>query len=575
MLKTPYISSGTIEELADSCVAFYKTNESIMNTEDVYKKRARLSKYVEDFHRECGTLTVSVQKKIQELRDGNCIVLMTAHQPNLFAYSGVFRKATLNSALSDVLEERLKLPVVSFFGIADQDFTDDRWVRSCELPAVQRRGGLFSIEVKLPEKLMLNKVSRPSRDLLLGWQSEIHEWLDETVRSTERLRMKLGLEETFSASSTASALNENLASFWKIAEDCWERSSTYSDFNCFLISKIVNDVWGYGTVFARFSECQQILTDDFCYLLSHFKDYSKLLKEAKEMSHAEDLTGGVSNQEPLLAPFWYHCSCGSKAKLLLQEKSGVLFGSGNCVGCHVHYELDFGPKRNPDLASLASQISARAIPMGLVFFKGLQPSCYVGGAGGITYLMEAEHVAKGLKIPFPLAIVWRPRDKYLGIGQMEALLELKRICEELDVKDPPSAKNLLESDISDIRKRQRELEGSKKKLLEKLKEHPDDLEIRNEIKRISINQSETLESSHLSVICHELKILANISIVLGLMPSIIDYAVNIGLKNTSDQWLQYLIENGDLSSDVHLKAETNQYAMLETIFEHSVESSWS
>ncbi len=56
--------------------------------------------------------------------------------------------------------------------------------------------------------------------------------------------------------------------------------------------------------------------------------------------------------------------------------------------------------------------------MGLVFFRGVQPSCYVGGVGGAAYLMEAEHVAKGLGYDFPVTVFWRPFDKYLGVGQV-------------------------------------------------------------------------------------------------------------------------------------------------------------
>ena len=176
MTLTPNISSGTLEELADSCVAFYKMNRGKMSTDTVRKKRAQLSRHVETFHRDCGTLTAPVQRRIQELRDGNCIVLMIAHQPNFFGYSGVFRKATLNLVLSDMLEKRLKLPVVCFFGIADQDFTDDRWVRSALLPDVQRRDGLFSLNVSLPRKLLLNSVPKSSQEAFNRWRSAVDEW---------------------------------------------------------------------------------------------------------------------------------------------------------------------------------------------------------------------------------------------------------------------------------------------------------------------------------------------------------------------------------------------------------------
>jgi uncharacterized protein YllA (UPF0747 family) len=538
------------KDLVTSCISFYEKSKNMMSLERVCVKRAKLSGFAEAFHKDCGTLTASVQKRLEDLRNGKCLILMTAHQPNFFAYGGVLRKATLNFVLAKKLEEILKVPIVNFFGIADQDFTDDRWVRSCQLPAVQRSAGVLSINMKLPEKLMLNRVAKPSLDLLKRWKAEVDKWLADSVRSVNILYKKQGVE--LSSISVGPTLHKNLNSFWNIVKYCHERSDKYSDFNAFMMSKIINGVWGYDTVFSRFSECQQVFAEDFGFLLSHFNDYSRLLKEAKQMTCGKCIDGGISVQEPFLVPFWYHCDCGSKAKLFLKEENGLLFGKGNCVGCSEGYELEFGAKDEIDITDISSRISARAIPMSLVFFKGLMPSCYIGGIGGITYLMEAKHVAKELQIPFPCIAVWRPHDKYLGIEQIEALLQLKQICTDLDARDLSTSKNILESRISEIRDCLDKLEVAKKRIMDKLREHPNDENLKEEIKKISINQTKVIKSSNLSFFTHELKILKNISIVLELMPSIIDYAVNVGLNETSCQWMQHLSENGSLSSNVNM-----------------------
>ena len=563
MAARSHVFVDDFRELVDSCVSFYEENKDEMGLERVHERRAELSGFVEAFHKDCGTLTPSVEKRIEDLRDGVGLVLMTAHQPNFFAYSGVLRKATLNFVLAKELEEVLGVPVVSFFGIADQDFTDDRWVRSCQLPAVQRSGGILSIDVRLPEKLMLNRVAKPSSDLLKNWRDEIEVWLDDAVRSVHRLCKAQGL--TVLSSTSVATLTENFESFWSVVEDCYRRSERYSDFNAFVMSRIVNDVWGYDTVFSRFSECEQAFADEFSFLLSRSEDYSRLLKEAKEIPWNEGVGGGVSDQEPWLAPFWYHCDCGSKVGLFLMEKDGSLLGHGNCVSCGEYYELEFGAKNDPDISGVASRISARAISMSLVFFNGLMPSCYVGGVGGIRYLIEAQHVARGLGIRFPPVAVWRPHDRYLGVRQMEAVLELKRICSDLGVRDVSAAKDLLESRVSEVRERLDKLEESKQRVIEKLRAHPEDEELKEEIKRISMSRTKVVKSSNLSVISHELRILENVSTVLDLIPSIIDYAVNVGLKATSDQWMRHLGEDGSLSSDVHLEPVLNHIVKFDTI----------
>lgn len=142
-----------------------------------------------------------------------------------------------------------------FFGIADQDFTDDRWVRSALLPDVERRDGLVELRFDMPEKLMLNKVAKPSGEILDDWRNDVKNWMDRKLSSIGRAFRSLGVE----FSSENADLTRNFEGFWTLVEDAYQRAKTYADFNAFMMSRVVNEVWGYGTLFSRFSECQQIL----------------------------------------------------------------------------------------------------------------------------------------------------------------------------------------------------------------------------------------------------------------------------------------------------------------------------
>ena len=548
-----------LKELVDSCVSFYESNVEKMRLDSVRKRRADLSGFVERFHRDCGTFTPDVEKRVKDLRDGNCVVVMSAHQPNLFAYSGILRKTTLIFVLAKQLEKRLKVPVVNFFGIADQDFTEDRWVKSSLLPAVLRRDGVLSVHIRLPEGLLLNRVPKPSLDFVDDWKAQIEKWLDDAVGSVDRLSKMCGFSMF---NPEKDVLKENFGSFWKIVEDSYQRSTSYSDLNAFVMSKIVNEAWGYDTLFSRFSECQQAFADEIAFLLSRYQDYSRFLKEAHELLCEKGISSGVSAQEGRLIPFWYHCDCGSKVRLFSSQRDGSLFGYGDCLGCGRHYELDFGSVGKPDVSGVASRMSLRAISWILAFSKGLGFSCYVGGVGGVWYLMEVQYVADKLGIPLPPTPVWRPHDRYVGIGQMEALLELKRMCGDLGVGYLSGAMDVLKSRIAEAQKCLDKLEDSRGRIMEKLRGHPNNKKLKEEIKRISLSQTEVKRSSNLSVIYHELKILENIPVVLNLIPSIIDYAVNVGLKETSDQWVRHLSENGSLSSDVHLEPVLNRIMRL-------------
>jgi hypothetical protein len=387
---------------------------------------------------------------------------------------------------------------------------------------------------------------------LLGeWKRLIEDWLDDTVGSVERLTKLCGLS---TLNSYKDVLQGNFWSFWSMVEDCHERSKSYSDFNSFVISKIVNEAWGYDTLFSRFSECQQVFADEIGFLLSRYSDYSRFLEEAHELLSAKGISSGVSAEESLLIPFWYHCNCGSKVRLFSAQRNGSLFGYGDCEGCGCHYDLDFGSMTKPDVSDVASRISLRAISWILAFSKGLGFSCYVGGIGGIWYLMEVKYIADRLGISLPPTPVWRPHDRYVGIGQLEASLKLKKMCSDLGVGDLSGAVDVLNSRIAEVQMCLDNLEASKNVFIEKLRDQPDDEKLNESFKNISLDQTEVKRVSNLSVIYQKLKIMKNVPVVLDLIPSIIDYAVNVGLKETSDQWVHYLNEKGCLFSDVQIES---------------------
>jgi hypothetical protein len=443
------------------------------------------------------------------------------------------------------------VPVVSFFGIADQDFTDDRWVKSALLPDVVRRDGVLELRIDLPEKLMLNRVAKPSRHDLDGWRDEIKDWFNRKLTSIERSFKSLGIE--FSQQNTC--VPGNFEDFWRIVEKSYERAESYSDFNAFVMSKIVNVAWGYGTLFSRFSECQQIFEREFCFLLSHFGEYSQYVKEATLFD--EGLKGGVYREEFNTVPFWYHCDCGSKVRLIAEQQRGSLYSRGECLRCREKHEIDFSSKRDPDISGILSRISARSLSMPLVFFDGLRICGYVGGLGGKVYLRQARYVAEHLGTSFPPVVVWRPRDVYLGVGQLEALTAFRKLAGTFDISQCPEVKHRLKKRIADVQQKIDDLERRK----EELAEHAEmqEKEIFKKMRAISIRQREIRRDSGFSVLSRNLKLLQNLEAVMHLHPCIADYAVNVGLGSTSEQWIAFLKDNGSLSSSVSLNTDFDKF----------------
>lgn len=529
--------SRNIDELAKACATFSRDDKSRMHGERVRANRISLAKSAEKFHRDCGTFTSSIEERCQELAERECIILMTGHQPNLFAYGGVFRKATLNYVLARKLERDLGVPVVNFFAVLDRDFTGDRWIRSTQLPSPVRRDGALGLRMPLTKKdkeTMVNRMAKPSTSQLKEWKKELDLWLSESLKAIA----KLGGDERINVYEDK--VVDNLGEFWGIVKETCRLSTNFSDFNAFVMSKIVNDVWDYDTLFVRCSDFEPLIKEEFCWLLSRFEDFSKLVKEAEGILARRGVSLNGADDGYDKVPFWYHCDCDGKVDLRLNSGVQGLEGRGNCSRCGKEYSLDFGDPEKPNLSEVDSRFSSRAISILLTYFRGLGSSCFISGVGGLGYLMKARYVANKLGVPFPPSPVWRPRDKYFGVAQLQALLQFKEISGSFDVK-------LVENLLARLREKaltlSKELENSRKGCAHS--NRVVDRKVREERKEMTKRLGELRRNARL---------LEKIPAALEIIPSIIDYAVNVGLKETSNQWIAFLESGSSLFSDVELQS---------------------
>jgi len=532
---------SNLPDLTDACEKFHAHFQD-QRTAETLDTRRKLADWIRKFHHECGTLTSQVEQALEKLDSDNCLLLMTAHQPNLFAYSGVLRKATLNHVLAGRLSKRLDVPVVSFFGLADQDFTDDRWVKSAVLPDAERRNATLELRIPLPERIMLNKTPKPSETILDAWKHDIQNWIHRKTKSIVELS-GIQLDE--------SEYLKNLTQFWNVVTDSHNKAENCADFSAFIISQIINTTWEYDTLFCRFSECQRIFKQEFSSLIGRFWEYSKAVREAEERSRTED--GGAYGEEHLTVPVWYHCECGSKARLMAADTEQRLMGYGDCLVCGKRQEIDFSPESR--IWSDLSRVSVRALAMPLVFFEGLRVCGYVGGTGGRQYLQQAEYVADQMGIAFPPVVIWRPHDRYLGLGQLEALLTLKKLAGGFDVSQVKAADAALRKELAMIQQRIDELEIRKKEITKSTDERSQKI---NEIKDLAKQQDMVRRESNSAMLVRRLGLLENSERVVKAYPCIIDYAVNLGLRNVSEQWEAHLKTVEDLSSDITLRTTMDQ-----------------
>jgi hypothetical protein len=188
--------------------------------------------------------------------------------------------------------------------------------------------------------------------------------------------------------------------------------------------------------------------------------------------------------------------------------------------------------------------------MPLVFFEGLGIDCYVGGIGGKTYLDQAKHVAEHMGMHFPPIAIWRPKDVYLGIGQLDALMTFRRVSGTFDLLRYSVVRTKIKKEIAHIDRRIRKIESEKERICRSAVTKE---KIVSELKSLSAKQHEIRKETSYSLLSRNLGLLENAVAAMNLHPSVIDYAISIGLKATSDQWKAFLERNGDFSTNLNLR----------------------
>ncbi len=581
--------SGAVDRILHICAKSPPAAAPLPINDFILNNRVKLQKFIKKFHSEAGTMTADVSNSITLLNDPSTKLFVSIHQPNLFAYGGIFKKIVLLQTLKNEVEkkeeankqqEELQVrqkgkedhsskKIVNLFLIVDHDFMDG-WVRLAQLPSVKH--SLGRLELRLPVSTsnkwrMASNMPIPGQTVLNYWRKQITSWIRKNSASS-----------IVSSAYNKSNMRDNFEQFWQNVELSYSKAKSYSDFNSFLMSEIVNTIWGYDTLFVRLTDISSVFEDGFRYLISNFDKYSDALRKAENMFLRHGIDTGISASTYLNAPVWLHCECGSKASVKIYEKELLLplrqeqqrqqrgqerrgetgevqeerserqqqkpkqkeelqkqiILKGTCISCKRDLQVNLGNKHTLELLKqeqILHQLSPRAIPILLLLSKELGVTCYVSGTGGsMDYTLVGGIAFKELSINMPsLTLIWPSRDIYYGIGQLEAL-ELVQLTKQYDVIP------YLES----LKQKNADYEGKIKPLIE---------ERNRKVKAGESIQTLLLDLFNLKEeqrkIRRRIKITYKVKNAVEMSPCFVDYAVNFGMANTETQWREHLLNNNN------------------------------
>lgn len=524
---TEYISSvpDSVSEAVDLINSTW-FNESFSATDYTLTNREHLSEYVRRFHSAANTLTPAVNSAIGLLSDPSSKLLVSIHQPNLFAYGGVYKKIVLLETLKGLAESKNpNSKLVNLFLIVDHDFLDDIWMRTAQLPSIRNKGGVLEIRTPVSNTKrwqMVCNTPPPHKQILESWRKQLKLWIKNAATNN----------------FDKSVLLRNFEGLWTDVEGAFIRSKSYSDFNAFFQSRVVNGIWGYKTLFVRLSDISPVFDKGFEFLLSGYDKYSRAVEKAEKYFLERNISTGVSSTAYLNAPVWIHCKCGSKASAKVREDKVGIILRGKCMSCKSDLQIDFENTKGLKLSKeVIHKVSPRAIPILLLLSKELGIGCYASGTGGsVGYTIVGSLIFKELSIKMPLTVVWPADDMYVGLGQSEAL-EYLQLRQRSDVID--YLRTLKAEDIAMSREIRPMLE--ERNLLVNEGQPID--EILSKLFKLKERQRK---------IHSMIKVVEKVRNSLQIKPCFLDYGINFGVKNTEANWRNNLIKNNNLMLPLHL-----------------------
>jgi hypothetical protein len=146
---------------------------------DITINRKNLKNAIINFHKKAGTLNSTIKSETELIEKEKLKIVVAIHQPNLFAFSGVFKKIVMLETISRNIPESHD-SILPLFIIVDHEFMDDSWVHVAKLPSVRNTHGILDIRYPMNDSKrwkLICKTDPPTHSLVRYWENQIYSWI--------------------------------------------------------------------------------------------------------------------------------------------------------------------------------------------------------------------------------------------------------------------------------------------------------------------------------------------------------------------------------------------------------------
>jgi hypothetical protein len=248
----PWFGARDIFDFAEA-VRNYDKNSVLMDLPSPvsYQEVAKLSR---DFHVRAGTLNETVSATLNILDDSSPS-LAVGHQPNFLASLNVIIQPSVMNQLAHLLNERQH----QFFVLIDFDVASDRRYRHAIFPSPISGKGYHSLQFPRPRD-MSSLIMRSERVPTQLAVKRVYNLIEQIALQDLAMIKSLGL------SVPRAAFQQNLYTLSDFLAGARDHSSTLSQMNGKILSKLINESFGLPAAFIEGSKLHAAMAGHFEYL---------------------------------------------------------------------------------------------------------------------------------------------------------------------------------------------------------------------------------------------------------------------------------------------------------------------
>ena len=473
-----------------------------------------------EFHKKSGSLTDGIEGKINLLIDGqDCVIIEVAHQPNFLPYYGVWKKAVFAHCLAKMLDEN-GTPAVALFGFVDQDTTMSPFLSRNKIPYYSKEG-YRNIGFKIK-----------------GENEWWRMWCRQPLPPTDRIEKQIDFLITTYTNHGLSRDDEDLIQLEKLLHECYLNDYTFSEANAKFFSDVCNNIFDIDVVFFMYSKAHEhnIFKNELEYLLSKRKNYVEIYNktiEQQELKLAKIIETHV--------PFWYHCACGGKVRLTVDECISDLILDGTCPICKSNFRIEVG--NNFNLNNIYKSISFEAVSRELIVPGALGTDVYIEGLGGsLSFRQISNIIAEELNFNKPISARWKSHDKYISVFFHKPIFDF---TQKYNINSLECELHSMNTNSQQLYKEMAGLRTQETTLKNELKQHkPESNEFIGVVEQLkNIRKKRKKLNAEIVKFASVSSKIQSLSKSYALTPSIVDEIYSVGFDNILRCWLSDIEEN--------------------------------